>query len=374
MSEGHSDETGGVNNEGLNGAAEPAAPVQPETVVALAARTLSGDLRDHFIDVFRGMKNPWYMLSEMEQTRIAEDIGDTCRGLVRRAVEMIAADDFPTITATLSDVKIKKDGIEGKIGLGRFDPERHVLFDAAGKEVMVILTDSARYIGARGLAKVDRQALFDAPPKPVADADEAGEAIGTLPAAESGAEPPVVHLDNSGNPAAVYTDGYDDGRNGRAFVDVPYATGTADLALYQAGWLQAQIDGLKDSPTAQQGAIAGAAQHFREVGRTAFLVGAIALDTPRATLADCPLANWMPAAKWWREGLVEAVRADGAEAAADGAGCAANPYDEGTDEAGAWLSGWNHADGDYRETGGEEPPARRRGRPRKQPPDGQPEA
>lgn len=229
-----------------NGADHQGAPAA--TVIDLAARTLSGDLRDHFIDLFRGMKNPWYLLNEIEQTRVAEDIGDACREAIRKAVVMIAADDFPTITATLSDVKIKKDGIEGKLGLGRYDPERHLLFDAAGGEVLMILADARRYIAARGLARVDKQQP-DLPLDGEAT-DDPGEAEmladGDAYARQTGREDGRLGVRDR-------ADRYPSGAPGRGDYELGHAEGHRELAAYRSGFAASADFGIEAENPNEEG-------------------------------------------------------------------------------------------------------------------------
>lgn len=370
MSDQQNGDASGDVNAG-NGLGQAAAA---STGPALAEKTLTGDLRDFILRLFRDERNPWHLMSEERQTRLAAQVDAECEMLVERAIGFIAAHDFPSLDAVVKEVGFKEKGIEIKLDALAFAARemRHRLADSRGGSIVLVLADPTVFRGSRGIVAVDRQE----PELPLSEAstgakghDENGLAADEKDPDEPGDEPRVVHLDDDGNPAVGYTLGYEDGRNGRAFADdVMFAPGSADLARYQAGWLQAQADGLVNDPRGQQNAIAGAAQHFREMGRVAC--------QPGVTLADCPLAAWMPATKWWREGLLAAIAQTGADAAGAGEPSESNPWPEGSAEAEAWLSRWSPRS-DNVDTGDETASAKRgRGRPRKdaEPPADQPGA
>lgn len=155
----------------------------------IAARTLTGDLRDQMLELVRDLREPFHAIGERQQKFYAERVEHICEAVVARAVRLIAAHDFPVISATLKEAKIK-DGIEAKVGLGRYDDNRHLLFDAQGSKILVVLADPAAFHGARGAAKIDA----DEPVLPLPDdGDDDGPAIITvdqLPPPQSLLPPP----------------------------------------------------------------------------------------------------------------------------------------------------------------------------------------
>lgn len=349
-------EPNGDASKNVNGLGDD---VRAAAAAALAERTLTGDLRDSLLGLFRDEKNPWHLMSEERQTRLAHIIEEHCEILVRRAISIIAARDFPAVGVALDQVAFKPKGIEAKMTFGIMEAKtRHALVDAQGGRIVIVMADPDFFRGSRGIARVDRQEpelpLDTKPnghdPEPVPDAGE-GRDLGEINTGDADAAAGAQN-----NPALGYTLGYADGRSGRPMLDGPFPEGSPERARYEAGWLQSQIDGLKHNPSQQQTATAGAAHHFREMGRVAFF-------RSRKMLTDCPLADWMPATKWWREGLLEAICGAAAEAGKAGVDRAENPYPEDTPEGEAWLSAWTAP-----EPGAGHPPAeepKRRGRPRK---------
>ncbi len=165
--------------------ADEAIPVGTQSAAPLAVRTLSGDLGDAVLDILREIRDPWHKLTESRQTFIAGQIRQTTGLLVERAVNLLAAQEFPAIAVILEQLAFKPKGIEAKLAMSAIDrATRHQLVDAQGKPVLIVIADPAAFMGARGPAKIDKQA----PELPLDAAEPAGEAIGPLPD-ESGFEP-----------------------------------------------------------------------------------------------------------------------------------------------------------------------------------------
>lgn len=154
-----------------NGSAPP--PIE------FAAKTLTGDLRDLLLDELRQLREPWHKLSERQQEIIAERVYGRSVEAVAELVNVIGARSFPFVDALVEEIRFKEKGCDLKLALSGMSREnRHAVVDARGTRIMLVIADSLYFHGARGPAKIDRQALFDAPP--AAKDEPEGEASGPL--------------------------------------------------------------------------------------------------------------------------------------------------------------------------------------------------
>lgn len=256
---------------------------------------LAADLRDSMLGLFRDLREPWHQLDEKQQRRTAERVAEACDAVVIRAVETIAAREYPVVPAILKETKIK-DGIEGKFTMSRSDPLRHQVFDAAGKPFIMVLADPAVFMAPRA-AVIDRQqpdlplASEAEPPQNGIGLDDSG------PGNPQGFEAPQLETVADPGSNDGYTLGYEDGRQGRPMSDTELEEGSNERVCYEAGWCQAQLDGLADNPKTLQQQVASTRKYFDDMGSLAAEAGLRA--------EECPLAEWMPARKWWIEGFQE---------------------------------------------------------------------
>ena len=91
-------------------------PDTENPIVALAADTLRGDIRDSLLAWFKAQPKHWSMMSEAEQRNLADSADRYSRTLVKDACQIIAAAERPCIVATLVEYK-EKDGVEAKLKL-----------------------------------------------------------------------------------------------------------------------------------------------------------------------------------------------------------------------------------------------------------------
>lgn len=262
----------------------------PAEPIALVARTLSGDLRDAMIELMKDQRQAWHKLSERQQEYVAQRVQDRCVELVIDAVNLIAAHGFIAISVTLEQVTFKPKGIEAKLALANISVgTRHALVDAQGSQVMIVVADPKTFLGARGAPKIDKQALFDAPP---VEQDEAeGDGVGPLFVGQGG-------------------DAADDEIPG-----APQVIKVEDLPAYES---EARRIG-------------------REDGQLGFRDHAARYASGEPGHADYELGHNDGTAE--RRAL-EAARDHGAEAGTAGADKSTNPYDAGTAEHDQWLAGW----------------------------------
>lgn len=118
--------------------------------IDLATETLTGDVRDWLLDRLRDWQanGPWNEQSQNVQhaTIAAADFG--ARHLVREAVKIIAARGRRTIVATVESV-VFKDNVKATLTASKHDENRHELADAAGSSVLLVVADTAQFVGER---------------------------------------------------------------------------------------------------------------------------------------------------------------------------------------------------------------------------------
>jgi hypothetical protein len=151
-----------ATNQEVEPAAEPATQVNGEAALDLAAKTLSGDLRDQLLELVRDLREPFHKIGESQQEKYVARVSFMVDALIERVVALVAAADFPAIPALLKQATLK-DAIEAKVELSRYHESRHLLMDAAGSKVLIVLADADQFHGARGPAKIDK----DEPELPV---------------------------------------------------------------------------------------------------------------------------------------------------------------------------------------------------------------
>ena len=133
---------------------EAAAALMAETI-DIATATLSGDVRDKLLDMLRFQqdKRPWNQRSEQDQRETVHSVEVLAHDLVRRAVELIAAQGRRTVKAVVESVTIK-DGIKAVLTLSKHDEQRHALADATGHTVLLVVADPDEFVGERAPAKI----------------------------------------------------------------------------------------------------------------------------------------------------------------------------------------------------------------------------
>lgn len=143
-------------------------PSRTGAIENLAVRTLAGDVRDAILHRLKHEqdKRPWDERSEDEQRRTINQITETAETLVRGVVRLIGSEALPALPGILASITVK-DGIKAVMELSRSDENRHALYDAEGRQVMIVLADPTQFFGAREEWKVKR----DQPDLPL-DADE----------------------------------------------------------------------------------------------------------------------------------------------------------------------------------------------------------
>jgi hypothetical protein len=132
----------------------------------IAAKTLSGDLRDAFLTMIKQQKKPWEKLSEHEQRNVANGISTSCHEIVMRAVELIRAEGRPRVSCRVEKVTIDDKGT--KLAIGGVAPTDDTIVDVAhmqGRRVVIIEVDHGPFVGERAPFKPqpDQRALIEEP-------------------------------------------------------------------------------------------------------------------------------------------------------------------------------------------------------------------
>jgi DNA segregation ATPase FtsK/SpoIIIE-like protein len=120
--------------------------------------TLAGDIRDAMLMRIRDIKRPWTMLTEEEQTDLANGMEMAARDMTRAAVRLLTAWEWPRVVVDLGEVKIiggDKARIEAKVVAPNYDAYRNVLGEHAGQTVMLIAVDSETFMGEKEPVQID---------------------------------------------------------------------------------------------------------------------------------------------------------------------------------------------------------------------------
>lgn len=112
-----------------------------------AADTLVGDIRDAMLGRIQRQAKPWPSLSEQEQRDTIEGITNAAKTLVARAVKIVATKGFESTVASLKELKIKGEVIEGKVIAMNISTVREMLGDAAGSEVIIVFAAAETFYG-----------------------------------------------------------------------------------------------------------------------------------------------------------------------------------------------------------------------------------
>ena len=136
-------------------AIEETDPHDVADAVDFAAETLIGDMRDFILDRLKHeqAKLPWHQRSEADQRDTVHQVEAHVQAMVKRAVELIAAQGRRSIRATLEQITIK-DGIKATVSLSKFDEQRHSLVDAQGASILIVVADPEEFQGERAPAEI----------------------------------------------------------------------------------------------------------------------------------------------------------------------------------------------------------------------------
>lgn len=140
--------------------------MEATNTVEMQAETLSGDIRDQYLDILRGMDEPWTKLSEHQQKRIIGNVEKLSRDVVRGSVDIVAHTGFVHMLVTTGEWTVK-DGIKLKVAASGSVEDITKLAEHGGGSAILVFADAAEYFGQRAEAKADK----DQPDLPIHDQD-----------------------------------------------------------------------------------------------------------------------------------------------------------------------------------------------------------
>src|SRR5690606_30910002 len=95
--------------------------------IDVAEETMAGDLMSFLRDELKAAPDVWQKMSEEQQENVIYRAENRVLTAVKKAVQIIASADRPTISATVESVTVK-DGIKAVLTLPKYDAQRHELF------------------------------------------------------------------------------------------------------------------------------------------------------------------------------------------------------------------------------------------------------
>lgn len=125
-----------------------------DTPIQVAEATLLGDIMKFVVDELKAAPDVWQKLSQHKQDEVIYRIDSRARQLVGQVVDIIASNDRPTIAATVESVTVK-EGIKAVLTLSKTDEQRHELFDAAGRPVLLVVASKEEFLGGADRVKSD---------------------------------------------------------------------------------------------------------------------------------------------------------------------------------------------------------------------------
>lgn len=129
-----------------------------DRVIEVAKSTMTGDLRDIVLEIFKAPtlgKKTWKEMSEQEQRQTVDIIEKRVHTAVVRAIDIVSAEGQRHVKAILKSVTVK-DGIKIAAECVKSTELRHELMDAQGDTVLVVMTGVDRFIGERKGVKFDK--------------------------------------------------------------------------------------------------------------------------------------------------------------------------------------------------------------------------
>lgn len=121
---------------------------------AFNLETLRGDIRDGLLARLKTQPKPWSVMSETEQQTLIDGCDRLADNLVRKAVDMLAANGRDTIQGTLEQYT-HKDEIKAVIKIGNHAENTESLREMVGGRVLIVSSDPSQFLGQKDEAKPD---------------------------------------------------------------------------------------------------------------------------------------------------------------------------------------------------------------------------
>ncbi len=131
-------------------------------IVNIAAKTLTGDIRDFLLDRLKNFQKPWVSMGEAEQRESINQTKEAAEHLVKKACRIISSEGRKVIEATVEQV-IVKDGIKATMKCTNTFDALHELGGATGQIVLIVTSGAQDFVGeqAPALPIPDQADLLD---------------------------------------------------------------------------------------------------------------------------------------------------------------------------------------------------------------------
>jgi hypothetical protein len=131
--------------------------IDPASIISTAeANTLSGDIRDALLTHVRSIRVPWAMLAEDEQQATIDAISRSAEHAVRQAVAVIAQAGAPHVHCKISKWTVKSGDLKLELSVTPLVDNMIALAEHGSRGAVLVLADSADFIGERAPAKADK--------------------------------------------------------------------------------------------------------------------------------------------------------------------------------------------------------------------------
>jgi hypothetical protein len=139
-----------------------------DSMLDLAAETLSGDIRDALLTHVRSMETPWSKLSEKAQADKIYAITNAAENLVRRTVAVVASGGHEPMFGRIAKFTVK-DEIKAELVASSSVLNIEKIAENIGQPAIIIFASPEAFMGERSEATPDK----DQPALPGTDADPA---------------------------------------------------------------------------------------------------------------------------------------------------------------------------------------------------------
>jgi hypothetical protein len=128
-----------------NGVADDTPAASEQTDLQLYAETLQGDLMKIVLDEVRAAPDVWPKLSEDQQAQLISRVRSRVADAAKHAVVIIASENRKTAQAQVESVQFK-DEVKVVLTLPKYDENRHLVADAVGHKVLVVLANAEQHM------------------------------------------------------------------------------------------------------------------------------------------------------------------------------------------------------------------------------------
>lgn len=119
--------------------------MQDSDIRELAAEEMCKTLLDSLLTHIKVLKRPWQEMTETEQEDVIESLRKGVLDSTQKAVRQISSNGAIAVPGTLEVVNIKEDGVKTTIKVSKHAENLFELFDATGKEVLIVCAGNAVY-------------------------------------------------------------------------------------------------------------------------------------------------------------------------------------------------------------------------------------